>query len=227
MRIGCVLVGCVLLAFSCAVAAQRAVSFPSYDKIGELQGDLYGGGTRGVVLAHGGRFDKGSWLKQAQVLANAGFVVLAIRFRGDSANPDGSPSSEGSDQDNGKDVLAGVAYLRSQGAKNIAVVGASLGGDAAGFAARLSPGGIDRIVFLGSSGGDASEKIGGRKLFIVARDDRNSAGPRLPKITAGYAKTPEPKRLLVVEGSAHAQFLFATGEGPRVLDEIVRFLSMP
>jgi len=33
---------------------------------GVLAGDMYGQGERGLVLAHGGRFNKESWEKQAQ-----------------------------------------------------------------------------------------------------------------------------------------------------------------
>jgi hypothetical protein len=67
----------------------------------------------------------------------------------------------------------------------------------------------------------------GRKLFIVARDDSNADGLRLPGIRACYEKTPEPKELIVLDGSAHAQYLFQTDQGDRVMREIVRFLSAP
>ncbi|MEP6941227.1 MAG: alpha/beta hydrolase [Rudaea sp.] len=227
MKIACVVVACLLLCASPALRAQRGVTFESLDKLGKIKADVYGGGARGVLLAHGGRFDEGSWRAQARALAASGFRVLALRFRGDRLNPDGSPSAEGSDEDNANDVLAGVAFLRAHGATSIAVVGASLGGDAAARAARTAPGSIERIVLLGSSGGESPEKIGGRKLFIVARDDRSGEGPRLPRIEANYAKATPPKKLIVVDGSAHAQFVFATAQGPRVLDEIARFLSAP
>jgi len=62
-------------------------------------------------------------------------------------------------------------------------------------------------------------------LFIVARDDANEAGPRLPAIRAQYEKAPEPKKLVILEGSAHAQYLFQTNQGERVMGEILRFLS--
>ena len=210
-----------------AASAQQHVAFPASDKSAEIQADLYGGGSRGVLLAHGGRFGKESWRKQAEALAAAGHLVLAIRFRGDSFNPDGTPSAEGSDEDNAADVAAGVAYLRRRGASTIAAVGGSLGGDAVGIADAKAPGGIDRVVFLGSTGGGEPEKLTGRKLFVVARDDGNAEGLRLPRISANYAKAREPKTMIVVEGKAHAQFLFETDQGPRVLREIVRFLSAP
>jgi len=57
------------------------VSFPTQDG-GLIHANLYGKGDRGVVLAHGGRFTKESWEKQAQVLVKAGFRVLTLDFRG-------------------------------------------------------------------------------------------------------------------------------------------------
>jgi hypothetical protein len=83
------------------------------------------------------------------------------------------------------------------------------------------------FVFLGSEGSDKNpEKMKGRKLFIVARGDLGSRDiPRLPKIRERYEKTPGPKELIIVEGSAHAQALFATDQEARVMREILRFLS--
>lgn len=48
--------------------------------------------------------------------------------------------------------------------------------------------------------------------------------PRLPGIREQYERAPGPKDLLVVEGSAHAQAIFDTKEGPRVLREIIQFI---
>lgn len=218
------------IAFHMTIAsAQRPVSFPlSNESAAQIQADLYGTGSRAVILAHGVRFNKESWKKQADVLAKSGFLVLAIRFRGDTIHPDGSPSAEGSDADNAADVLAAVSYLRKIGVKSISAVGASLGGDAVGEAnVKSAQGTFACIVFLASAGGDEPEKLNGRKLFILARDDRNSDGLRLPGITANYTKAPQPKKLVTLEGSAHAQFLFDTNQGPRLLDEILRFLTAP
>src|SRR5438105_4788433 len=70
----------VLTTLAGALQAQVLVSIPAPDG-GTIHGDLYGTGARGVVLAHGGRFDRSSWRKQAQALADAGFRALAIDFR--------------------------------------------------------------------------------------------------------------------------------------------------
>lgn len=222
-----------LLAVAMRGLAQQTVSIPIPKTQQQIQADLYGGasnitGKRGIVLAHGGRFDRTSWRKQAQVFADKGFVILAISFRGDRKNPDGSPGAFGSTPDNATDVLAAVDYLHSRGIQRVAAIGGSMGGDAVGEAdARSAPGEIDSIVLLGSSGGDFPEKLKGDKLFLVARDDRSGDGLRLPGITRNYEKAPEPKRLIVLAGSAHAQYLFDTEQGPRVMQEILRFISHP
>ena len=42
-----------------------------------------------------------------------------------------------------------------------------------------------------------------------------------------YVRSPDPKRLVVLEGSAHAQFIFQTDQGKALLDLILRFLTEP
>jgi len=179
------------------------------------------------VLAHGGRFDKESWRDQALSLASADFRVLAIDFRGFGCSK--GPGQE--DFDTApfeKDVLAAVRYMRASGAKTVSVVGGSFGGRAAGDASiKSAPGEIDRIVFLGAAPNLPADGLKSRALFIVARDDSNESGPRLPGIRAQYEKAPQPKQLIVLDGSAHAQFLFQSDQNARVMKEIVRFLSAP
>ena len=59
----------------------------------------------------------------------------------------------------------------------------------------------------------------------MTRNDANDAGLRLPRIRKQYEATPGPKELVILEGSAHAQFVFKTDEGPRLMREILRFLT--
>jgi peptidoglycan/xylan/chitin deacetylase (PgdA/CDA1 family)/pimeloyl-ACP methyl ester carboxylesterase len=205
--------------------APERVSFKTADG-GVDYGDLYGKGDRGLVLVHGGRFIKESWWKQARALADAGFRVLAIDLRGyvKSKGPGDSNTSEAFYQD----VLGAVRYLRKNGAQTVSLIGASFGGGAAAEAMiRDEAGEVDRVVFLASEGSDTPEKIKGRKLFLIARDDANSGGPRLPTIQKAYEKIPGPKELIILDGSAHSQFLFGTDQADRVMREILRFLNAP
>ena len=81
-------------------------------------------------------------------------------------------------------------------------------------------------MLLSSTGGSEPQRLKGRKLFIVSRDDLGPRDePRLPRIRADYAKAPEPKELIILDGSAHAQFIFQTEQGERLMREILRFLS--
>lgn len=207
-------------------AAQQTISFPTPDS-GRVCADLYGQGARAVVLAHGGRFDKESWRIQANALVAKGFQVMAIDFRGFGC----STGPGQADFDNApfyNDVLAAVHYLKAHGARTVSVVGGSFGGSAAGDASiKSAPGEIERLVLLGAEPNLSAAQLKSRTLFIVARNDSNDAGPRLPGIRAQYEKAPQPKELIVLEGSAHAQFLFQTDQGDRVLHEILRFLSTP
>lgn len=217
-------------AFGSAGGSQDApepVSFPAHDG-GLIYANLYGKGDRGVVLAHGGRFNKESWEQQARVLVKAGFRVLAIDFRGygqskgpGQADPLSAPLHF--------DVLAAVRYLRKTGAQTVSVVGGSMGGAAAAQASvEAKPNEIDRVVLLASSI-TKPEQMKGRKLFILTRDDYSgdSKIPRLPRIRECYEKTPGPKELVILDGSAHAQLIFETGQGERLMREILRFLSEP
>jgi pimeloyl-ACP methyl ester carboxylesterase len=218
-----------LLVSAALLTAQTAVSIPAADG-GTIAADVYGSGGRGVVLVHGGRFDRTSWKPQAKELAAAGFRVVAIDLRAAVENRAGRETPCLYDAPClAKDVLAAVGYLRGSGAKSISLVGGSLGGGAAAQAVVEAPAGaIDRLVLLAPMAIDHPERIQGRKLFVAARQDASGSGAlRLPGIQAQYDKAPKPKELLLLEGSAHAQFLFETGQGPRLMREIVRFLKAP
>lgn len=184
---------------------------------------------RAVVLAHGGQFHKESWTPQAHVLTAAGYEVLAFDFRGFGASH--GPGEKDFDHAPFQlDILAAVRYLRTHGAKSVSVIGGSFGGAAAGDACIDSHPGeplekIDRIIMLGAAPNQPADKLKCPALFLVARNDTSGDGPRLPGIQAQYNRTPQPKQLIILDGSAHAQFLFQTDQGPRVLHEILHFLN--
>jgi alpha-beta hydrolase superfamily lysophospholipase len=222
MRVLMALVASAVL--SAVASAQTTVSFATEDG-GVVFADVYGSGERAVLLAHGGRFNKESWAQQVPVLVSAGFEVMAIDFRGrgKSYGPGGMKAS---DEQLEMDVMAAVRYLHGHGAKSVSIVGGSMGGGAAGDASIVSrPGEIDRLVMLGAAPNLPAEKLKSASLFIVARNDASGDGPRLPRIRAQFEKAPEPKKLIVLEGSAHAQYLFETDQGERVMEEILRWLK--
>jgi hypothetical protein len=189
-----------------------------------VQGDEYGNGHRGVVLASGARFHRWSWQRQASSLADAGFRVLAIDFLKHWPSQPQPPEAQLY-----QDVLDSVRYLRKTGARTVSIIGADFGGWAAGRAAiEAAPGEIDRLVLLAPTTIAEPERVSGRKLFVTTRDDPAPDGsPRLLEIRAQYEKAPDPKQLLVLKGSAHSQFIFTTNESERLMKEILRFLSEP
>jgi alpha-beta hydrolase superfamily lysophospholipase len=191
---------------------------------GEIDADVYGTGPRGVVLAHGGRFNKGSWARQAKALAEAGFRVVAIDFRGYGKST-GPGQQDIFTAPLHLDVLAASDYLRREGATTVAGVGGSLGGAAAAAAAAARPGALDRLVLLGSTPDVAPETLTLPKLYIATKDDASGDGPRLPGLQKHFDQAPEPKELILLEGSAHAQFMFDTPLSGRIMREILRFLS--
>ena len=206
-------------------AASTAVAITAADG-GEIGADVYGSGPRGVVLLHGGQFDRASWKPQAQVLVRAGFRVVAIDFRAAVETRAGRETPCLYDPAClARDALAAVRHLRRAGTTSVAIVGASLGGGAAAQAAIEAPGEIDRVVLLAHMTIDHPERLRVPALFIVARDDANASGRRLPAIRAQYEQARGPKELVVLDGAAHAQFLFASPQGDEALQRILRFLD--
>lgn len=201
------------------------ISFIAVDGA-RIHANEYGDGPRGLVLAHGGRFTKESWADQAPELAKAGFRVIAIDFRGRGESTHGS-SPPDTDAGYPLDVLATMQYLRASGARSISLVGASFGGWAIAEALlQTEPNDIDRLVLLAASPIERPEQLPGRKLYILSRGDPHADGSlRLTEIRDQFERASEPKMLVLLDGSAHAQHIFATDQGPRLLDEIVRFLT--
>ena len=210
-----------MLALTALAADRNEVSFPAADG-GIVWADLYGTGNRAVVLAHGARFDKDSWEKQAVILAQAGFRVAAIDFRGYGKSRGPDPSAPGAGEKY-EDVLAAARYLRKSGARSVSVIGASMGGGAAANAlAHARPGEIDRLILLAHVPVPEPQRLIGPKLFVVSRGDGLAA-----KVQEQCEKAPEPKELLILDGSAHAQFLFETDQATRLIDKMLEFLGKP
>ena len=82
---------------------------------------------------------------------------------------------------------------------------------AARAAAAAEPGEIDRLVLLAAGSIEHPERMQGRKLFLVAREDPigGEGQLRLPAVRDQYERAPEPKELVILEGLKHALLLEA------------------
>ena len=197
-----------------AAASFREVSFDTQDK-GHIHGNLYGEGDHAIVLAHGAIFNKESWEHLATRLASEGHEVLAIDFRGYGKSKAGNQAGALY-----LDVLGAVEYLHLAGAKRVSVVGGSMGGGVSAEASVASEKGrIDRLILLAATPIRRPGNLKGNKLFIVSAGD-GLAG----RVKQQFEKAPEPKKLVVLEGNAHAQHIFKTGQGAKLTQLIVDWL---
>lgn len=196
----------------------REVGFDTADG-GRIFANLYGEGKHAVVLAHGKIFDKESWDTFARRLAAEGFRVLAIDFRGYGNS---TPGSKGEALH--EDILGAIAYLRSEGAAKISVIGGSMGGGAAARAAKEAErGDIDRLILLSPVPVDNPEKMKAAGiLYVASREEK-----LVPLLKDQYEKAPEPKKLELIDGNAHAQHIFKTKESNKLEELILSFLAGP
>ena len=213
---------------SSMLPAAETVFFEAEDGA-RIEADLSGEGEHGVVLAHGGMFTKDSWDDQVPVLNAAGFRTLAINFRGrgqSTVAPDDPPPERGRGlypvgfSPHYRDVLAAIAFLREQGCDHVSVVGGSIGGGATATAmTAIASDQISGVVLLAATPIQSIGKAKGPKLFVTTKGD-NLAG-----ITRQFEAASNPKEMLVLKGSAHAQHIFATSQSDALIQAIITFLK--
>jgi pimeloyl-ACP methyl ester carboxylesterase len=192
----------VTFALSLSVLASQeekpvAVQFTSLGRT--VHGLLWGQGAYGVVLSHGAISDAASWTSLANALARNGMAVLAR----EEVEPD--------------DLLAANSFRREEyGTKAIGLIGASAGGGTALAAMARSPQLWDQLILLSSAG-----NVGGLgtapKLFVASENEGMAeTARRMARESPGAQND-----VLIVRGSAHAQAIFRTPEGPRLTKTIL------
>jgi pimeloyl-ACP methyl ester carboxylesterase len=126
----------------------------------ELSGRLFGQGDVGIVLSHMADHanDQTDWFWFAGLLADRGYRVLTYDRRGVCPGDLGG-CSVGNDAyaDHWKDVVGAVATLRTEGARRVVVIGASLGAADCLRAAEERDSGIDGLVWIAGSTSDFVE----------------------------------------------------------------------
>ncbi len=175
--------------------------------MGGTDGLAWGSGKDGVVLVHGASFDAASWRPQAEQFAEVGVSVFAV-------------------EDTSRDSLeAAVDQLKQeQGAKQVALLGASAGGASVIEAAGSGPRFYDQLVLLSPAGGEVQSLDSAPTFFIYSKDESlaDSIEQQIDQAPGGDNK------VLEIDGSAHAQGIFTTDAAQQVTDAILdRVTSAP
>lgn len=185
--------------------------------VATLHGEL--SATRAALLCHGANWDASGWGDVPSRFAARGIAALALNFRG-------YDGSTGRTNRNSApiDVRNAAAWLRENGVRDVALVGASMGGHAVLMAsAAVSP---ESVVAISApvraiSEGDA-KRILGRKLFVCA--ERDSLGAAAA-VTQAYTDAEEPKTLRLFPGREHSKAMFKAKYGEEVLELIIGFVG--
>src|SRR5207249_4972222 len=199
-----------------------------------LLGDLYGvvPTRRAAILVHGQQWDASGWRDVAARFVERGLPALALNLRGyDGSSGKTNRWSSGSSRDEflaGEpwspiaDLRAAKALLRDRGAREIALVGASMGGHA--ILASSFEADVESIVSVSAPvvavSDELSRRITGRKLFVCADGD-----PAAQHVLHAFDVVSRPKTLVMFGGSEHSRGMFAAPYGPEAVDAIVDFVA--
>jgi pimeloyl-ACP methyl ester carboxylesterase len=192
-----------------------------------LQADLYGvlPARRAVILVHGQQWDGSGWRDVAPRFAERGVPALALNLRGydgsSGTTDEWAPPAPWSPV---IDLRATKALLRERGAREVALVGASMGGHA--VLASSFEGDIECVVSISApvvaTDDDLSRRITGRKLFVCASDDASGA---MPHVSRAFAVASSPKTMLAFGGKEHSRGMFAAPYGEEAISAIVEFVA--
>jgi pimeloyl-ACP methyl ester carboxylesterase len=198
----------------------RVVAFVSDDGIA-LSGTLYGSGANAIIFSHMFPTDQTSWTPLAKDLAGRGYLVLTYDFRGYGTSQ-GTKDVSKIDHD----LRAAVAFIRTQGATRLALVGASMGGMATAKVAAVEK--PDAVIimsapqsFMGLAVSDDEVKaITAPKLFIGSEQDGATS-----TTLHMFDVAPEPKDKHVYPGSGHGTYIFDGEYGADLTQQIIQFIE--
>jgi pimeloyl-ACP methyl ester carboxylesterase len=160
---------------------------------------LWGEGGRGVVLAHGAAYDAASWESQGQTLGENGAAALAVE--------ETSPSN----------LRTAIRYLKEEsGVESVALIGASAGARPVLEVGGEEPQKIAQLILL-SGIGDVSGLGEYPKLFVASEGEGIAERVRQMADEAPGDRN----EALILPGDAHAQAIFQTEEGERLMQVIL------
>lgn len=179
------------------------VTFTTEDGI-DISGNIFGTGSKWVILSHMYPTDQTSWFGFAQELADKGYIVLTYDFRG--------YGKSGGNQDIPniyKDLEAALNFVKQYDAEQIFLIGASMGGTASLIVASKEE--VDGVIsfsgameFMGLSAEGTVQDIGSPKLFIASQGDGGAADAA----NKFYEDSSTSKYMTILNGSSHGTFVF-------------------
>ncbi|KKR10407.1 MAG: hypothetical protein UT37_C0002G0016 [Parcubacteria group bacterium GW2011_GWA2_39_18] len=186
--------------------------------------------TKGVLLLHIYRRSKEDWKDFAELLNRAGYKVLAMDLRGhgESEGDIQKIFSQDSSLIISKDVGLAVDFLKKDGAKNIFIIGASIGANAALiYGAKYGPAGIALL----SPGFDyhginieVSMKNYSSPIFLVASEDDSYSAQTVKKIYDVSPALKNDKALILYKKAGHGTNMFGQ-EFPDLSERLVEWLN--
>jgi len=190
-----------------------------------LLGDLYGAlpSRRAAILVHGQQWDASGWREVAQLFVARGLPALALNLRGYDGSTgttnDFAPPAPWSPV---ADLRAAKALLRDRGAREVALVGASMGGHA--ILASSFEADVECVVSISAPvvavSDELTRRITGRKLFVCADGDYAA-----PHVRRSFDVVSRPKTLVLFGGKEHSRAMFAAPYGAEAMDAIVTFVA--
>jgi uncharacterized protein len=194
------------------------VHFTTQDHV-LLAGWLYGhSSTTAIICSHEHPGSKADWSYSAPWFAARGFKVLAYDFRGW-----GDSQGQYDPTKLDRDVLAAIAFMRSQGAKKVILLGASMGADISLIAAAETQ--VAGVIALspeylfGLSDTDI-RAVSAPKLFINSEGDAFASDDQLM-----FQNARPPKALHLYPGDAHGVVIFVTDNGQDLIARILAFVN--
>jgi pimeloyl-ACP methyl ester carboxylesterase len=171
-----------------------------------------------VIIANEQNDDPCRWLTLARAVTSHGMRAMLFDYGvGDET----------------AEVLALARWLRRDGARRVAVLGGSLGGEVAihAGASRQSPGVLDAVVSLSAPRSDrryadnlpAARRLQLPTLYVSSTDDPVTTFAKETR-ELHHATRANVNQLLLVDGDAHASQLFTGPHRRQVLAAILRFL---
>jgi Ni,Fe-hydrogenase III small subunit len=94
------------------------------------------------------------------------------------------------------------------------------GGAAAQASVEAKEGEIDQLILLSPVPIKTPERMKANKLFVASKGER-----LMPKVKKQYERAPKPKKLVLLDGDAHAQHIFKTQQAEKLTNLIFEFLA--